>query len=166
MRYRRDGFTPERKLKALAALQRRGSIADACRAARITRPTFYRHEKKDPEFAEACRLARAQAARPLEALAWKRAVEGVETRKYRNGELVEVIVKPSDAMLRLLLQATNPGKYAPGPAKQREALEKELREKIKLEREDPAVRRKRARELRAKILQRLSEINRQMGGDG
>ena len=121
-------------MKAVEALGRYGTIADACLIAGISKTSFYRHEKKDPDFAESCRVARLKAAVPLEAVAWKRAVEGASEKIYKGGELVQERVKPSDALLRLMLIANDPGKYgaAASPAA-RARMEARLRKEIEAE---------------------------------
>lgn len=133
--WKRDGSTPARKAKALEALEKYGNVADACRAAGISGTTFYRHLNKDPDFARLCELTRAKAAKPLETLAWQRATEGAPETIIRDGEIVQVKVKPSDSILRLLLQASNPkrfGRLSRGGASRRQ-IEKKLRKKIEAE---------------------------------
>ena len=53
--WKRDGFTPAKKAKALEALGKYGNVADACRVAGISDTTFYRHLNKDPDFAQSVR---------------------------------------------------------------------------------------------------------------
>jgi hypothetical protein len=133
--WKRDGFTPAKKAKAIEALGKYGNVTDAARVARISDTTFYRHLNKDPEFARLCEMARATAAQPLETLAWQRATEGAPETIIRNGEVVQIKVKPSDALMRLLLQASNPKKYgrlSSGGASRRQ-IEKEVRERIEAE---------------------------------
>lgn len=133
--WKRDGFTPAKKAKALEALGKYGNVADAARVAGISDTTFYRHLNRDPEFARACELERAKAAQPLETLAWQRATEGAPETIIRGGEVVQIKVKPSDSVLRLLLQAANPKKYgrlSRGGATRRQ-IEKKLRKAIEAE---------------------------------
>jgi len=133
--WKRDGFTPAKKSKAIEALGKYGNVKDACRVAGVSDTTFYRHYNKDPDFAKQCELVRAMAARPLETLAWQRAVEGAEEILIRNGEIVQIRRKPSDAMMRLLLQASDPKKYgrlSRGGASRRQ-IERKLRKRIEAE---------------------------------
>ena len=133
--WKRDGFTPAKKAKALEALGKYGNVSDACRAAGISDTTFYRHLNKDPDFAKLCELTRAKAARPLETLAWQRATEGTPETIIREGKVVQIKVKPSDSMMRLLLQAADPKKYgrlSRGGATRRQ-IEKKLRKTIEAE---------------------------------
>lgn len=133
--WKRDGFTPARKAKAIEAIGKYGNVTDACRVAGVSDTTFYRHLNKDSDFARSCELAREQAARPLETLAWQRATEGAPEKVIRNGEVVQIKVKPSDAMLGMLLRASDPKKYgrvSRGGAT-RKQIEKKLRRKIEAE---------------------------------
>jgi len=132
-RERWDGFTAARKKVFLEALGKHGTIADACRIAGVSRRTFYYHHDKWPDFAAACAGQLARAAGAVEALAWERATVGGEEMVIRGGEVVQVRRKPSDAMLRMLLQASNPKKYGRMAATRRKAIEKELRAKIAAE---------------------------------
>jgi hypothetical protein len=111
VRERIDGFTPDKEEVFLAELERSGCITDAARVAGISKTTIERHRRFRPAFAAACKLARIKARGPLEAIAYARAVEGGETRIIRGGKLVEVRIRPSDAMLKTLMQAADPEKY-------------------------------------------------------
>lgn len=133
--WKRDGFTPAKKAKAIEALGKYGNVTDAARVAGISDTTFYRHLNKYPDFARSCELAREKAAKPLETLAWERATEGAPETVIRNGEVVQIKVKPSDSMLGMLLRASDPKKYgrlSRGGAT-RKQIEKKLRRKIEAE---------------------------------
>lgn len=133
--WKRDGFTPAKKAKAIEALGKYGNVTDAARVAGVSDTTFYRHLNKDPDFARLCDLARAKASQPLETLAWQRATEGAPETIIRGGEVVQIKVKPSDSLMRLLLQASNPKKYgrlSRGGATRRQ-IEKQLRKTIEAE---------------------------------
>ena len=134
-RYRRDGFTPEKKRRWLDSYEKWKTIADACFEAGISDTSFYRHYNKWPDFRRAVDAATDRIVVPLENTAWQRATVGGEEKLYRNGELVQVKVKPSDSMLRLLLQARHPKKYgrlSRGGAT-RKQIEKRLRKQIEAE---------------------------------
>src|SRR5205085_11727718 len=122
--WRRDGFTPEKRRKAVKALAKYGTVVDAARAVGVSDTTFYRHLNKDPDFLRMCLLAREQAAKPIETLAWERATIGAEEVVIRDGKIVQVKRKPSDAMLRMLLMASNPKKHGRMAAERRKAIEK------------------------------------------
>lgn len=50
-------------MRLAAALQHSASISDACRYAQISRDSYYRHLKSEPEFAEVMRTAKANEYR-------------------------------------------------------------------------------------------------------
>jgi hypothetical protein len=134
-RYRHDGFTPARKALFLEALGQCGCYADACRVAGVSRKTFYYHRDRWADFRGQCEAAIARATVPLETLAWQRAVEGTPEKIIRGGEVVQIRLKPSDSVLRLLLQASNPKKYGRlsrgGPT--RREIESQLRKRVENE---------------------------------
>jgi hypothetical protein len=148
-----DGFTPEKRRRFVAALQQTGCLADAARAARVSTETARRWRRKDAEFARQCAAASAAAAAPLETIAWQRAVIGAEEKVIRDGVVVQIKVKPSDAMLRLLLQAADPDKYgrmSPG-GETKHQIEARVRREIAAEEESPE-------EALATFLAKLEEI--------
>ena len=110
-RRRHDGFTPKKQRKFFKALKKTGCLKDAARVAGISTNTVRRHRDKWPAFNARTEAALGQAAEALETIAWHRATVGAEEKIYREGKLVATKVKPSDAMLRLLLQGANPKKY-------------------------------------------------------
>jgi hypothetical protein len=183
-RGRRNGFTGERRAAFVAALARYGTVKDACRVTGVSDTTFYRHEKRDAAFAEECRAARAACAARLDAIAWERATVGAEEQVIRGGAVVEVRRKPSDAMLRLVMQASDPERYGPtmgrgggDEAAYRRRIEAELRPRIEAEmrarieaevaaRPPRRLRPDERRKLRAELMERLSEFNLRMGGAG
>jgi hypothetical protein len=132
IRPRHDGFTPAKQRKFFKALKKTGCKSDACRAAGISTTTVDRWCKKDPAFDAKVAAARAMASAELDMIAWQRATQGCEEKVYRDGKLVYVKVKPSDSILRLLMQGANPEKYgrtgqAPRPK------DKELMKRLKRE---------------------------------
>ena len=136
-RQRHDGFTPKKQRKFFKALKKTGCLKDAARVAGISTNTVRRHRDKWPAFNARTEAALGQAAEALETIAWHRATVGAEEKIYREGKLVATRVKPSDAMLRLLLQGANPRKYGrtgmmpTGLA--RERLKREVRKEYKAE---------------------------------
>jgi AcrR family transcriptional regulator len=163
--WRRDGFTPAKKAVAVEAMGRYGNVADAARVAGVSKTSFYRHLDKDPEFARLCELERAKAAAPLETLAWQRATEGAPETIIRKGEVVQVKIKPSDAMLGMLLRASNPKKFGRvsrgGPS--RRQIERKLRKTIEAEVRAEFAREARvdAKELFDKVSERIAEMERE-----
>jgi hypothetical protein len=136
-RQRHDGFTPKKQRRFFKALGRTGCLSDAARKAGISRNTVRRHRIKWPDFEARVQAALAMAATELETIAWQRAVEGVPEVVIRGGKVAWIKIKPSDAILRLLLQGANPKKYgrtggaAGKPAKSpRVATNAEVREAL------------------------------------
>ena len=129
---RHDAFTDTRKRAFLKALMKTGCVLDACRATGVSAKTVYRHQESDPAFAEYCRIAQAMSVVPLELVAWRRAIEGVE-REFACGGQVHVRRIYSDSLLRLLLQASNPKKYGANPGFTRKRLAKAERKAIRRE---------------------------------
>ena len=131
-RVRHDGWTGEKQRGFLEALGRCGNVRDAVRAVGMSNVSAYRLRKVDPAFGEAWDAALKRASVSLEAVAFARAVEGAEEVVIRRGEEVSRKRKPSDSLLRMLLQASNPEKYGrvgPQPSvKAREEVEARVQE--------------------------------------
>ncbi|MFL6856357.1 MAG: hypothetical protein ACJ8EB_00450 [Allosphingosinicella sp.] len=171
-----NGFTAAKREAFVAAMARYGTVHDACRVTGISTTTFRRHEKRDAEFAGRCRAARREAAGKLETLAWERATVGADETLIRDGAIVQVRRKPSDAMLRLLMQASEPAKYGgtmsrPADEKAlRAAIEQELRPRIEAELRAKGWRPRQTRAeghaLRRELSALLSDYSRRMTGGG
>jgi AcrR family transcriptional regulator len=163
--WKKGGFTPAKKAACLEALGSGGSVEEACRAAKISPTTFYKHEKKDPGFASLCRAARARSggAVSLETLAWERGVTGVEEEVVQGGKVVGVRRKRSDTVFRMLLEGADPLRFGLSIRKLRAKIEKELRPRIEAEVRAEMAERQRAsrRDSRAifdELSARLTEI--------
>jgi hypothetical protein len=131
-RQRHDAFTDARKSVLLRALVKTGCILDACRLTGVAPRTVYRHQERDPAFAENCRLAIRMSATPVEITAWQRAVEGVE-QEFACGGQVHVRRRYDSSLLRLLLQGSNPKKYGARPGFKRKQLLKYERKRMERE---------------------------------
>jgi hypothetical protein len=85
---RRDGWSPERKLRFLARLAANGNVRSACAAVGMSRETAYALRRRDALFARgwaaALLLAREAAAELLADLA----TEGIEEEVWYRGEHV------------------------------------------------------------------------------
>ena len=104
LRYRHDGFTPDRTRVFLATLGQRGCVRDAARVAGVTSTNAYRLKARFPLFSAEWDRALARATVGLQAIAWQRAVEGKETIIIRKGEEVERRITPDSSILGLLLK--------------------------------------------------------------
>jgi AcrR family transcriptional regulator len=167
-----NGFTPAKKAACLEALGRGVTVEEACREARISPTTFYRHEKKDPEFSSLCRAARARSGGTvsLETLAWERGVTGIEEQVVQGGKIVATRRRRSDAVFRMLLEGGDSGRYGPQIKALRSKIEAELRPRIEAEIRSEYEARKPSAEdrmqQRREFEEMLSDFNRRMGGDG
>ena len=172
LRQRHDGWTEERQRRFLQALAMTGCVRDACRVAGMSNVAGYRLRKISPEFREAWDRALDHAKVGLKAVAYARAVEGVEEPIIQGGKVVATKRKYSDSLLRMLMQASDPeafGRIGGGMSVQaREAIEKEAYERGRADQEAE----RKAYEIanladrRAKLEAKLSEMNRRMGGPG
>lgn len=131
-RPRHDAFTETRKREFLEALLKEGSIADACRRAKVAPRTVYRHQEADPRFLEHCNTALRMCATPIELTAWQRAVEGVPETVVIGNDILQRR-RYSEGLLRMLLQGSNPGKYGPRPGFKRKTLLKHERKQMERE---------------------------------
>jgi hypothetical protein len=159
VRERIDGFSPEKEAIFLAELEKSGCMSDACRVADISRTSVQRHRRHRPAFDSACRLARVKSRGPLEAIAWMRAVEGTPTRIIRGGKVVEERIRPSDAMLKTLMEGADPAKYGRKGGATPAQIEA-IRQEMEAEREEESEARK--EEAVRRILRKLHVLRRRM----
>jgi len=128
-RERHDAFNEGRKATFLTALIKTGCLKHAARAAGVSAKTVYNHQDSNPDFAEGVRTALAMSATPIEMIAWRRAVHGVE-QEFACGGQVHVRRRYSDHLLRLLLQGSNPKKFGPNPGLRRKRVLRHERKEI------------------------------------
>lgn len=163
-RERHDAFNEGRKATFLSALIKTGCLKDAARAAGVSAKTVYNHQDSDPAFAEDVRTALAMSATPVEMIAWRRAVHGVE-QEFACGGQVYVRRRYSDHLLRLLLQGSNPKKFGPNPGFKRKRVYRHERKEMEREIRAQLYAEQRAREpdmaqVEAEILQKVAAIQR------
>ena len=104
--------TAEAKATFLKALAEGGSIAGAARACDRATRTVYEWRDRDPAFAEAWDEALQHAVALLEKEAWRRAMDGVEEPVVSGGKILTTVRRYSDSLLKTLLAAHRPEKYA------------------------------------------------------
>jgi len=109
--------TPQRahgvwKPAFLSQLSINGNVSSACDAAQVERSTVYDAKRNDPEFAAKWEEAIEIACDSLEAEAWRRAVNGVNSAIYSQGKYVADEIKYSDTLMQTLLKANRPDKFA------------------------------------------------------
>ena len=95
----------------LTQLSINGNVSAACDAANISRDLVYDKRKDDPVFKAQWDTALEIACDSLEAEAWRRAVNGVNSAIYSQGKYVADEVKYSDTLMQTLLKAHRPAKY-------------------------------------------------------
>lgn len=95
----------------LTALAQSGNVSVACRAAGISRASFYEWQESDPEFKKAAAAAKDEATELLEAEALRRARSGIEEPVFYQGKKCGAVRRYSDTLLIFLLKAARPEKY-------------------------------------------------------
>lgn len=168
LRHRHDGWTEVRQRRFLQALAMTGCVRDSARVAGMSNQAGYRLRKISPEFAAAWDRALEHSRVSLRAAAYARAVEGVEEPILHGGKVVAFRRRYSDSLLRMLMQAADPELFGRTggqmPVAEREKIEQaaHARGREELEKEQAID----LAERRRLIEERLSEMNRRMGGDG
>jgi hypothetical protein len=109
--YRHDGWTPYRQAQFLDGLAETASVTAAAGRVGLTTTSAYRLRQKSPMFAQAWAQALERATVDLEAIAFERAVHGVEEPVFHDGKQVGVKRRYSDRLLLALLQARVPERY-------------------------------------------------------
>ncbi len=114
-------FTPEereqKQQRFLKLYRECANIKASCKAAGISRKTFYVWKEQDSAFAAQLSEAEKDADDTAEFALYDRAIKGVETYVVSNGRVVYLDGKPlkerkySDGLLTLLLKARMPEKY-------------------------------------------------------
>jgi hypothetical protein len=89
VRYRRDGWTPEKQREFVEALADTGLIREAAARVGMTEQSVSRLRRRADAraFDLACEAVIRPGARRLHAIAWERAIEGTIRRHYYHGEL-------------------------------------------------------------------------------
>jgi hypothetical protein len=96
----------------LNALRGGATVKDAAAEAGRERRRFYELRQRDPAFTAEWQEAFDEGTDVLEAEARRRAVEGVvQTERWRDGELVERVVRYSDTLLIFLLKSRDPARF-------------------------------------------------------
>jgi hypothetical protein len=166
LRLRHDGFTPKKQRKFIRIITKTGCVRDACRGVGISSNTAYRTREKLPDLAQAWESALKRASTSLEAVAWKRGVEGVEEPVYHQGKFSHMAVKRSDSILRLLMIGSDKKKYgrmgAVGQAKigddERERIRREAKQELRAKLKD----KQGMDDVRAEVLRLLEGLNKRL----
>lgn len=107
----RTQWTPKKKSAFIKSLSKTGNVTLSASEIGLGRSRAYELRAIDPEFATAWTEAEAEAADILEGEARRRAVEGVETPVYQQGQCVGHIRNYSDTLLIFLLKGNKPEKF-------------------------------------------------------
>lgn len=100
-----------RRAKFLKKLAETGNVSAAARAAGASRSRVYQLKAKNPSFAADWADALETATDALDAEARRRAMDGVETPRFHQGQLTGTVKKYSDSLLMFLLRAHRPDLY-------------------------------------------------------
>jgi hypothetical protein len=113
LRARQDGWTPEKQVKFIETLAETGIVSHAAERAGMSVESAYRMRRRSTatSFASAWKAAQAHAVQRLTDLAFERAIEGVPTPVFHNGEQVGERRYYSDRLLVFLLRYHDPNKY-------------------------------------------------------
>lgn len=105
-------ITEEAKAAFLRSLQKFPCVADAAKASGWSNRSWLRVRARDPAFAAAWAEAVAAGVHQIEAVAAKRAFEGIDEPVYQQGVLVGYKRVFSDRMAELLLRAHDPARFS------------------------------------------------------
>jgi hypothetical protein len=111
---RRDGWTPDRQRRFIAALADLGSVRSAAHAVNMAPEGAYqlRRHADAGEFCAAWEAALARGVQRLEDVAMERALNGVEVPVYHFGAVVGVRRVYNDRLLMFLLRNRAPERFA------------------------------------------------------
>ncbi|WP_051244128.1 hypothetical protein [Thalassobaculum salexigens] len=104
-------WTPARRAKFLKKLAETGNVSAAARAAKASRSRAYQLKTEDAGFAEEWSEALEMATDALDAEARRRAMDGVDTPRFHQGQIAGTVKKYSDSLLMFLLRAHRPDLY-------------------------------------------------------
>ena len=104
-------WTATRRTRFLKKLAETGNVSAAARAAGASRSRVYQLKAKSPAFAAQWADALETATDALDAEARRRAMDGVETPRFHQGQIAGTVKKYSDSLLMFLLRAHRPDLY-------------------------------------------------------
>ena len=108
---RETTLTAKKKEAFILALATTGNVTKACKKAKVSRPTVYKHKAIDPAFKELWEEAEDVYVELLEAEADRRAKTGTLKPVFYQGKEVGKIREFSDTLLMFRLKALRPDKY-------------------------------------------------------
>jgi hypothetical protein len=113
VRYRRDGWTPERQVGFIRALAECGCVREACRRVGMSSESAYELARRPDaqSFRVAWDVAMDQAVRRLADGAFGRALNGVEIPHYYRGELVGTHRRYDERLTMFILRTRDPQRF-------------------------------------------------------
>ncbi|MGQ0661362.1 hypothetical protein [Sphingosinicella sp.] len=113
LRYRHDGWTPERQVLFIRALAESGCVRDACRSVGMSPESAYALARREDaqSFRVAWELALDNAVRRIADEAISRCINGVPVPHFYKGEQVGEHRRYDDRLAMFLLRYRNPHRY-------------------------------------------------------
>ncbi len=113
LRYRHDGWTPDRQLEFIQRLAECGCVDEACRAVGMSRDSAYalRRRPDAQAFRLAWRAAKDVQVERLDDAAMARAINGVAIPIFHNGEQVGERRHYDERLTMFLLRYRDPVRY-------------------------------------------------------
>lgn len=113
LRYRHDGWTPERQVAFIRALAECGCVRDACRRVGMSAESAYALVSRPDaqSFRVAWEIALTNAVRLVADAAFSRAINGVAVPHYYKGELVGEHRRYNDRLAMFILRYHDPHRY-------------------------------------------------------
>lgn len=113
LRYRHDGWLPDKQLEFIERLAECGCVDEACRAVGMSRESAYalRRRSDAQAFRLAWRAAKDVMVERLDDSAMARAINGVPVPIFHNGEQVGERRHFDERLTMFLLRYRDPGRY-------------------------------------------------------
>ncbi|HEX8526849.1 hypothetical protein [Allosphingosinicella sp.] len=113
VRYRRDGWTPERQVAFIRAIAECGCVLEACRRVGMSSESAYELARRPDaqSFRVAWDYAMDNAVRRLGDAAFSRAINGVEIPHFYKGELVGTHRRYDERLTMFILRTRDPLRF-------------------------------------------------------
>ena len=113
LRYRRDGWTPDRQVGFIRALAESGCVAEACRRLGLSAESAYELARRPDaqSFRIAWDIAMDNAVRRVGDGAFSRAINGTEIPHFYKGELVGTHRRYDERLTMFILRTRDPDRF-------------------------------------------------------
>ncbi|HKR24862.1 MAG TPA: hypothetical protein VJS15_06350 [Allosphingosinicella sp.] len=113
LRYRRDGWTPERQVAFIRALAECGCVRDACRRVGMSPESAYELARRPDaqSFRIAWDVAMDNAVRRIGDEAFSRCIHGVAVPHYYQGQLIGEHRRYDERLTMFILRYRDPARY-------------------------------------------------------